>query len=696
MYNRANCPTYLLTLAALFFLLLLFVQPSDLKAQDIPEPDPDTLDVQLDQVQIQAARRIHTEETAPFSVNRMTRSIDEVRFEPALSLDQVIGDMPGVWVNNRENYALGERMSIRGMGWRSAFGVRGIQVLLDGIPLTTPDGQTNIDVIDPSFIQSAEVIRGPSSSFWGNSGGGTMFLSTQDYTDYPNASFRTFAGSHEIFKVEGRGSIPFGDHRAQIFTSFTDRDGYREHSQFRSTRIGGNAQFDMNPDTDIFITASYVNSPDVRHPGSLTREEFEDDPRMANPTFREARAGKTWEQGQFGITLDRNTTLGDLNGTFYGVRRDLQNPLPFNDIEVDRSLGGTRIALKNQDHIINYGIGADGAIQRDDRKNWDYDDDFNRDELTLDQRETVTNAAGFATVGTGFDYFNVSGGVRYDVLHFNNDDFLQTGGEDQSGDRLFTSFNPNAGISVNAFNQLWYANYGTSFESPTTTELVNRPDMTGGFNPDLRPETTQGFETGFRGGIANARVQYDLAAYYMEVTDRLIPFQTEEGGDRVFYRNQNSTVHQGFEGLVKVQPFSSIFMSAGYNFSNFVFEDEDPDIDGNQIPGIPEHRVFGKVRWMPTDWWFGVNYEYVSDYFVNDLNSESTDPYLLLDLEIGHRGLPFTDAMIVQPFVKIDNVTNQRYSSSVNINANAGRYYEPGASITVNAGFTISFKDPNG
>lgn len=695
MYTRHINPMYYIFLPVTF-LLFLISNPAETYAQDIPEPDPDTLDVSLDEIEIEAARRIHTEKSAPFSVNRVTRSVDEVRFEPALSLDKVIGDLPGVWVNNRENYALGERMSIRGMGWRAAFGVRGIQVLLDGIPLTTPDGQTTLDIIDPAFIQSAEIIRGPSSSFWGNSGGGTLFLSTQDYTDYPNASFRTFAGSHEIFKVEGRGSIPFGNHRAQVFTSFTDRDGYREHSQFRSTRIGGNAQFDMNPDTDILITASYVNSPDVRHPGSLTREEFEDDPTMANSLFRDASAGKSWEQGQFGITLDRNTPLGHLNGTFYGIRRDLNNPLPFGEIEVDRSLGGTRVALQNEDHVINFGIGADAAIQRDDRKNWGYDNDFNRDEITLEQRETVTNAAGFATVGTSMDYFNISGGMRYDILHFNNDDFLQAGGEDQSGTRLFTAFNPNAGVSLNMFNQLWYANIGTSFESPTTTELVNRPDMTGGFNPDLDPETTLGYETGFRGGLANIGLEYDLAGYYMEVTDRLIPFQTEEGGDRVFYRNQNATVHQGFEGMVTIQPVSFLRLQSGYNYSAFVFEDEDPEIDGNQIPGIPEHRLYGKLRWMPSDWWFAVNYEYVSEYFVNDINTESTDPYFLLDLEVGHRGLPFTESMIVQPFIKIDNVTNQRYSSSVNINANAGRYYEPGAGITVNAGFTIGFKDPNG
>ncbi len=709
--------TNLLSLVVL--ALLFMVSPfsvESIKANDTDAtPAPDTLDFTLDEVRIEATRRSHTEGSAPYSVSSRNRTADEINFEPGMSLDRVIGDLPGVLINNRENYALGERMSIRGMGWRAAFGVRGVNVLLDGIPLTVPDGQTTIDVIEPAFIQSAELIRGPNSTFWGNASGGTLLLSTEDFTEDRDINFRAFAGSHELFKAESRATIPFGDHRAQIYGSFVDREGYREHSDFRSLRLGGNSRFVLNSDTEVFINASYVNSPDVRHPGYLNRQDFQDNPRMADPDFEDASAGKTWEQGQFGFNIDHQTDLGTISGTFYGIHRDLHNPLTFADIEVDRSLGGTRLSLRNDDNFINYGIGFDGAIQRDDRKNWNYDDEYNRDQLTLDQRETVSNAAGFATLSTSWDFFNVSGGLRYDHLQFENDDFLLADGEDQSGDRTFSAISPSLGVTLSYSNQLWYANYGTSFESPTTTELVNRPDMTGGFNPDLDPERTHGVETGIRGGIANARVNYDLAVFYMQVNDRLIPFQTEEGGDRDFYRNQNSTIHRGFEGFLEIQPHSALMARGGYNLSIFEFDvdepdadqeitdpGEDPAIDGNRLPGIPEHRLYGHVRWMPGGFWFGADFEYVGEHYVNDANSMINDSYFLIDIEIGHRGIPFTESMLVKPFLKIDNVTNQTYSGSININADPfiddveqRRYFEAGSGITVNAGFTINFQRPN-
>lgn len=716
MIFKSIPPTRLLSL--LFIFITLLSSHQKLGAQDLPDtPEPsDTLDATLEGIQIEATRKTQTVQSSPASINIKNRSEDEIRFEPGLSLDKVIGDMPGIFVTNRENYALGESVSIRGMGWRAAFGVRGINVLLDGIPLTVPDGQTTLDIIDPAFIRDAELIRGPNSTFWGNASGGTLFLRTQDEEESPKASFRTFAGSHELFKAEAQTTIPFGDHSAQVFASFVDREGYREHSHFRSTRIGGNASFSLDTDTDVFINASYVNSPKVFHPGYLNLEDFRENPRQADPQFVEAGAGKTWEQGQFGFNLSHNTSIGTIEGTFYGIRRELNNPLTFADIELDRSLGGTRFSIRNDEQFLNFGFGVDAALQRDDRLNWNYDDDFDRDELTLDQRETVTNLAGFATTSTSWDYFNISGGVRYDYLYFDNNDFLQTDGIDQSGDRTFTSLSPSLGVSLNYNNQVWFANYSTSFESPTTTELVNRPDMTGGFNPDLKPERTRGYETGIRGGLINAAIQYDFAGFLMQVNDRLIPFQTEEGGDRDFYRNQNSTTHRGFEGVITLQPHSAIRTRAGYNYSRFQFNVEDPDtpdqeitdpgedpaIDGNLLPGIPEHRFFGNIRWMPGSWWISVDVDYVGGYFVNDQNSIANDAYTLIDLEIGHRGLPFTENMIVQPFLKIDNLTNQTYSGSVNINADSfiddveqRRYFEAGAGITVNAGFTISFEQLN-
>src|SRR5205823_11522739 len=75
----------------------------------------------------------------------------------------------------------------------------------------------------------------------------------------------------------------------------------------------------------------------------------------------------------------------------------------------------------------------------------------------------------------------VTAGLRYDWVKFQVGDRLvtPTNGDD-SGDRLMKALSGTLGLAVtpsSAFTA--YANIGTSFETPTTTELTNRPNGAG-------------------------------------------------------------------------------------------------------------------------------------------------------------------------------------------------------------------------
>lgn len=678
-------------LTALFLLAAgVWLQPGPAHAQQT-DLQPDTLEAELSEVQIEAARATQTEADAPFSVAINRRSVDQMRFEPALTLDRVLGDMPGIWVKNRENYALGERMSVRGQGWRAAFGVRGIQVLLDGVPITVPDGQTMLDVVDPAFIRSAELIRGPSSSFWGNASGGTLFLSTRKQSDETTGRLRTFGGSHDTYKVEGVASGRSGEYRYQAFGSYLHAGGYREHSRHEAIRLGGHIDTEMTPDSRLRAAIAFVDAPDTRHPGSLTREQFEQDPKQADDGFQAAEAGKTWRQGQFGLTYTRQFDASDLRATAYGIDRFLNNPLPFADIVVDRVVGGARVTLADREGLFTWGGGMDFAVQRDDRQNYNYADGFERDELTLDQLETVTNTAGFFRAGLQPGPLSVHATVRYDLLHFRNDDRMV---DDRSGSRLFSAFSPSFGASYRLGEHLMYANLTTAFETPTTTELVNRPDMTGGFNPELQPERTIGTEAGSRGALTSANLNYDIAVYYMQVRNRLIPFQTEEGGDREFYRNAGLTRHRGAEVFGVWEPVRWLRARATYTLSDFVFQEVDehePGQTGNQLPGIPRHRLHATLRVTPGSYWVETGMDMVGRYYADDANTAVNEGYTVLDVQVGHRGLRLAENLHLQPFVKVDNLADTHYSGSVNINAFGGDYYEPAAGRSFQAGFSLDF-----
>lgn len=680
---------------SLVLMLAFTIQTAHVSAQNA-FPEPDTLQYELSEIEIQASRDIETESSAPFSVSVMTRTLESQLSEPGFSLDQVVQDVPGLWINDRQNYALGERVSIRGMGWRTAFGVRGIYVLMDDIPLTVPDGQTVMDVLDPAMIRQAEVLRGPSSSFWGNASGGTMVISTRPATYETGLNVRTYGGAHNTYSAQVSGTHQEGPRGYNLNVSYLNRDGYRDHSSHTALRMTGHMHWQLQDDRDLQISGAFVDAPDTRHPGSLSREDLDDDRQQAAGLFENASAGKIWRQGQLGMTLRSVSRIGQVQGTVYGLARSLHNPLPFADIEVDRLTGGTRLSVTNEFRFLRWGVGMDAAIQSDDRRNYDYVDmdQFERGDIVIDQQETVINGALFGRVGTNWDHFNISGGMRFDAIRFDNDDRLQTGGEDVSGDRTFTSVSPSAGLSWKSAPGLAYVNYGTSFETPTTTELVNRPDMTGGFNPDIEPERSRSLEAGFRGGWSPLQLRYDVAVFRMNVRDQLVSFRTEEGGDRDFYRNAGKTRHDGVEISARWHPAGWISLSGSYNWSHFTFrESVDTEqvtfVSGNRLPGIPEHRLVTGLSLTPRDFRIDLTAEFLDSYYVDNANTEKNPGYEVVHAKLSHNGLPLAENLSIQPFIKINNVTDVRYNSSVSINANAGRYYEPAPGRSVYAGFSL-------
>ena len=677
---------------AVLALLLVLVIPFPSAAQ-IPEPD--TLRYELAEIEIQATRDTETEATAPFSVSVVTRTVSEQASEPAFSFDRIAAGIPGLWVNDRQNYALGERVSIRGMGWRTAFGVRGIYVLLDDVPLTVPDGQTVMDILDPAMVRQIEVVRGPSSFFWGNAGGGTLFLSTRPASYDTALRTRIYGGAFGTYSAQVQGTHREGPRGYHLNASWLQRDGYRDHSQHQVFRMTGHMNWELPSSRELQFSGAFVDAPDTRHPGSLSASDLQENRRQSAALFERASAGKTWRQGQAGLTLRSESPIGNWTGTVYGTARSLHNPLPFADIEVDRLMAGTRVTLSGSYRFLRWGVGADGVIQSDDRRNYSYIGDFERGARTIDQQETVLNGALSTRLATAFRSFNVTAGARVDAIRFENEDRLLAGGEDRSGSRSFTALSPSLGVSWNTRPGLFYASVGTSFETPTTTELVNRPDMTGGFNPGIDPERATGLEAGFRGGWSPVRLRYQIAVFRMDVRDQLISYRTEEGGDRDFYRNAGKTRHDGLEISLRWQPLLWLELTAGYNLGRFTFRESVSDGEGvtfergNSLPGIPKHRLVSSVTLTPGDYRISFSSEILDSYYADNANTATNPGYEVFHLELGHDGIALTEHLRMAPFLMISNLFDARYNSSVSINANFGRYYEPAPGRAIYAGFSL-------
>lgn len=664
-------------------VLLIFLLPITAFAQS-----QDTLRAELEEIRIEVNRGSSSLQQSPFATSLWQRTEAARLNTPGTSLEASLQSVPGLYINNRDNYSLGERLSIRGMGWRASFGVRGIQVLLDGIPLTSPDGQTILEIVDPNLIRSAEVIRGPNALFWGNGSGGTLYLRTGDPVDQPGVAIRSFAGSFGTHQTDIIANTNVNATNIQLSLSDFGSDGHREHSSVRVHRAGlkANHAFDQNNTLDY--TGLFVVAPDIENPGSLTAEQASNNPKSANPMFITQNAGKEYTHIMQGLRFVRDMPNDRFEAVVHGTYRNLKNPIQPSIITIERGATGVRMSYQRHFEQFTALIVTDGAYQSDIRKNW-VNDAGNRGNQTVYQREQVLTGGIAGILQYQIGRLGLSGGLRQDWIYFDVSDRLD-GSDDASGNRLLQALTPQAGFTYELGSATIFGGISSAFESPTTTELVNRPDMDRGFNPDLNPETATGIEIGVRGYAPIASLRYDVALYQIDVRDRLISFQTESGGDRNFFENSGRNRHNGFESFVEWMPLPSLTVAGSYTYSNLKIISDENALKGNQIPGIPSHRGYAEVAFRHGFYEIRSNVSYHGAMYANNQNTVENDAYTLLGVIVSGE-FNLGGGYMLRPFVQVRNLTNENYYSSVSINAFGGRFFEPGAPRNFLIGTSLSF-----
>jgi len=643
---------------------------------------PDTsvaMRVEMAPVEVTATPFRIANESASFSVSTRTRTDRLLNSTPSLSLEQVATGLPGLSVQSRTHFALGDRITVRGLGWRAQFGVRGIQMLLDGIPLTMADGQSVVHVIDPSFVRSIELIRGPASTFWGNASGGVLSLSTRPGPGAThNARLKQTLGSYGLSKTEVQVTPNLGPHQVSVYSSYLAQEGFRQHSDTRLLRAGFTSDFRLGPDRGLRVVGALQHMPRADSPGSLQRQSAQRNPEQARETILNFDVGKDVQQGQLGATYYDDVGLGTLNATAYGVLRDLRNPIPLSVIDLNRKAGGLRLTLEDATSAVEWGVGVEGKRQHDDRKEFT-SEGGTPDSLLIDQLETVDNAAAFGRLAVPLGRLQVTAGLRYDWLQFEADDRL--GADD--GTQTFRALSPSMGLAYDLETARLFANLSTGLEAPTTTELSNRPDRQGGFN-DLNAEDILGVEGGVSGRWIAQRLSYDVAVFYQDIDEVLVPFQKRAFGP-TFYRNQGAARHLGIEGSVRWHPVDRFSVRASYSHVDAEFTegaiagpDTTTSLDGNQLPGVPAHRLGATARVRTALAHLRLTVQRVGDQYGDSENTATVDGYTTVDLRLSHPGLPLARKLTITPFLTLNNAFDTRYSDVV-VNAFGDRFYEPAA-----------------
>ena len=668
--------------------------PALVGAQD----DPAAADG-LEEVVVQATRMTRSLDSVPAAISVVNQ--DQIQLgRQQLGLDEALNRVPGLFMQNRYNFAQDLRVSIRGFGARSAFGIRGVKILVDGIPETLPDGQGQVDSIDLGTAQQIEVLRGPSSSYYGNASGGVISVMSERGPETPFANLRLTAGEYGARKFQAKT----GGQSDQVnyFVSLSDSqvDGYRVHSETENTQLSGRLEFDLGDRGTLLAVANYTDQPVSNDPGGINLAQAQADPRSARDRNLSFDGGEALEQTRLGFVYSLPMGEGsELQIRNYYVSRDFSNRLPFfggGSVDLQRFFAGGGISYTHQGSLggrpNRVVIGLDYDDQDDHRRR------FNNDmgvlgALTLDQDELVTSTGLFVQDELSIsDNVQLSFGLRFDEVEFDvGDRFLSNG--DDSGVRKLNDVSPMIALLANLSPQATvYATYSTSFETPTTTEFAN-PSGAGGFNPFLEPQSATNLEIGLRGGLGT-RTRYELAVFDINVEDELIPYEIPSSPGRDFFANAGRSNRTGLEATLSSQPTDRIGITLSYTHADFTFadfvDDNGNDFSGNRIPGTVEQLLFAELSYRHPAGWFGaLDVLRVGDQFANNANTVADQAYTLSNLRLGfdasRGGATFS------PFVGVNNLFDRRYNSNIRLNAFGRRYYEPGPERNMYAGVAVNF-----
>ena len=617
-----------------------------------------------------------------------------------IGLDEPLNRVAGVVVQNSDNFAQDVRIQIRGFGTRAAFGIREIKVLVDGLPETMADGQTELDGFDLGAIEHIEVLRGAASSLYGNAAGGVIQLFTEDGPDTPWAHARLTGGSFGLQKYQVKGGGTAGNAHLFVSSSYLHLNGFRDHSGVERANLTGKLRYTVSEHTDVTFLFSGVDMPNADDAGGLTRAEVEIDRSQARRRNLQLNADKQVLQGRLGAVAHHRFDDSELSLSAYGLYRDFDTRQPFTPqgiVTFHRFSpgGGARYAYFAP--VAGVGqkltVGVDVQSQNDERSRFD-NVNGDRGMLGVHQHERVISVGPYAREAVALrDDLEVSLGLRYDSVHFAVDVDTPPGGAN-SGARTFDAWSPGGGLRYSPLSWLsLFFDAGTAFQVPTTTELGR--DQGAGFNPDVKPQTATSFEVGARN--ESERLRAGLAAFFIDITDELIPFQGASG--RTIFRNAGRSRRYGLEIDWQAAVLPGVRWSSTASMINATFRDyhtASGTFDGNDEPGIPSWQLYEELVYRHYCGLFtALEGIVVGDYFVNDANTVRSKGYALFNLRGGYERA--IGAWNVSTFVGLNNLTNTAYDGRVRLNANpdpgqpptAGRFFEPAPGFNVYGGVTI-------
>jgi iron complex outermembrane receptor protein len=623
---------------------------------------------------------------------------------PQVNLSESLGRVPGIVVQNRQNYAQDLQISSRGFGARSTFGVRGIRLIADGIPATMPDGQGQAATFSLSSAERIEVLRGPFSSLYGNASGGVIAIETRDGPETPTGEASFLAGSYDTWRAGLLFGGQWGALNAIGDLARFETDGYREHSAATRDHLNAKLRYRLNDDTSLTLLANSLRQPDTQDPLGLSRADFEADPRQVHPNALLFNTRKTVNQDQVGTTLSHRLGQGRVEATLYGGERFVeqflaiplfvQNASPTHSggvVNLDRTYGGGALRYSTDLAAVRLSVGIEHERMDERRRGFNNENGL-AGVLRRDEDNQVTSSDVYAQAEWRFaERWSLHGGARHSQVRFTSDDrFITADNPDDSGERDFRATTPVVGLLYRASPRVsLYGNLGRGFETPTFVELAYRRTGTG-LNFDLEASRSRHAEVGAKAIVASAlRIN---AALFDIVTENEIVVDVNQGG-RAIFKNAGHTDRRGFEIGAETVLGGAWEARAAWSYLEATFRESFPTGTvtvpaGSLLPGVPRSQLYGELRYRREGFYAQLEGLRRSRVAVNDQNSEFADGFSVFNAVAGlvQQGGRWR----LTEFVRMDNLADRDYAGSVIVNDGNGRYYEPSPRRNMTVGVQAS------
>ena len=632
-----------------------------------------------------------------------------------VNLSETVGRSPGVVANTRQNYAQDLQISIRGFGARSTFGIRGVRLYSDGVPLTMPDGSGQAANVDLSSAQRVEVMRGPFSALYGNSSGGVISVFTEDGPKDFGVSTSLWTGSYGTNRLGAKVGGEAGTVNYVFDVDRFDTDGFRDHSATTRDTFNGKVRWDLSDRSHLTFTANYLTQPDTQDPLGLTLAQLNADRNQAGNAAIAQNTRKDIGNSQTGVVFEHQLSATDsirLLG-YYGTRDVTQwLALTFAGrgvVDLSRDFSGEDFRWTRQTTAggrpLIFSAGLNYDVMNEGRKGFTNTAGVSG-ALGRDESNKVQNLDPYAQVQWDFAArWALHAGVRRSHVEFTTDDhFITATNGNDSGAVTYSKTLPVLGLVASISPRVnVYANVGRGFETPTFAELAYRSvsGTSTGFNFGLRPAQTSNSEVGVK-AVINDKTRVTAALFHTSTQDEIVTL-VNQGGRSVF-QNVDHTLRQGFELSYDTHFTQNLSADLSYTSLRAEFANNfltcgtsttctAPNLavpNGNRIPGVPKQFVFGEIAWnshKPSGFVTAFEMHKTDKIYTTDLNDEAAPAYTLFNWRASlaqqkQGGWSFRE------FVRIENVLDRKYVGSVIVNASNGQYYEPAPERAFVLGFT--------